>query len=202
MTLCDISTSECVVTLSGLATATAAAIAACVTAWMAVETRRMASAAKRTADLEYMPILGIRNVQFEVSSSAGTLADGSMQAHANLTSVKAGIELFNAGRVPLTYSMKTLRVTCAGRSTDAGAYLSRGGTVLPGSSMHFWSTPVVLDPPVAAFPVVGRITCVFEYWRADDVTRHKLSAEIEYTISGAALGSSTNWIFVDEPPAA
>jgi hypothetical protein len=137
-----------------------------------------------------------------VASSPALLPDGSRQEHANLTSVGVGIELCNAGRVPITYSMKSLRVTYSGRLTDAGAYLSRGGLVLPGSSMHFWSTPVALDPPVTTFPGIGRITCVFEYWRSDDTARRELKAEIEYTLAGAAPGSATNWIFVDEPPAA
>jgi len=199
MTVCDIAKPECVVMLTGIFTATAAMLAALVTAWMALETRRMAAASKRATDLEYLPLLGIREVKFGVSS-AGAAPTGAIAAPA-LTSLKAGIELFNAGRVPLRYRMKALRLTCAGRSTDTGAYLSKGGMVLPGSSTHFWTTPVVLDPPVASFPTSGRISCVFEYWRNEDTTIHELKAELEYTVSGATVGSATHWVFVDDPPA-
>jgi hypothetical protein len=196
MTVCDIAKPECVVMLTGIFTATAAMLAALVTAWMALETRRMAAASKRATDLEYLPLLGIREVQFGVGTGAALPTGGH-----TLTSVKAGIELFNAGRVPLRYRMKALRLTCAGRSTDTGAYLSRGAMVLPGSSMHFWSTPVGLDPPVTSFPTSGRISCVFEYWRNEDTAIHELNAELEYTLSGATVGSATHWLFVDEPPA-
>lgn len=199
MTVCDVAKPECVVMLTGIFTAAAATFAALVTAWMAWETRRMAAASKRATDLEYLPLLGIREIKFGVSSS--TAAHLGASGPAVLTSVKAGIELFNAGRVPLRYRMKALRLTCAGRSTDTGAYLSRGGMVLPGSSTHFWSTPVALDPPVASFPASGRISCVFEYWRNEDTTIHELKAEIEYAINGAAVGSETHWVTVDEPPA-
>jgi hypothetical protein len=197
MTVCDISKPECVVMLTGIFTAAAAILSALVTAWMALETRRMAAASKRATDLEYLPLLGIREVHFEVNTDVARPTGGHV-----LTSMKAGIELFNAGRVPLRYRMKVLRLTCAGRSTDTGAYLSRGGMVLPGSSMHFWSTPVGLDPPVTSFPTSGRISCVFEYWRNEDTAIHELKAELEYTLSETTSGFATHWLFVDEPPTA
>jgi hypothetical protein len=46
--------------------AIATVILAFVTAWMAVETRRMARAAKKTVELEQMPILGFRDLSANV----------------------------------------------------------------------------------------------------------------------------------------
>ena len=69
-----------------------AAAAVGVTAWMAVETRRMARAAKKTVELEQMPILGFRDLKLEAGKQAGQ--------QATLASLRVGMEVFNAGRVP------------------------------------------------------------------------------------------------------
>jgi len=59
--------SESILAIIGICIAVAAVG---VTAWMAVETRRMAGAAKKTFELEQMPILGLRDLRIEPAGTA------------------------------------------------------------------------------------------------------------------------------------
>ncbi|HEU5313507.1 MAG TPA: hypothetical protein VFU08_06760 [Candidatus Udaeobacter sp.] len=70
--------------------AIATVILAFVTAWMACETRRTATAAIKALEFEQMPILGLRDLKIDVGKwQLGQLA--------TLTSIRIGIELFNFG---------------------------------------------------------------------------------------------------------
>ena len=89
-------------------------------------------------------------------------------------------------------------VTFAGRTTDSARFLSRGGRILPGSSTTFWHSSVPLDPPVTAFPSTGRVKFVFEYGDDQGRATREIAEAIAYTVDGAAPGSRTNWLFVDE----
>jgi hypothetical protein len=199
--LCNLAADPTSVALVATLTSTLAVIvAAAVTAWMAIETRRMATATKRSVDLEYLPILGIRDVRVGVASTDEVQIDATRSEPTAIDAVTVAIELYNAGRVGLTYRMKSMRVTFAGRTTDAPQYLSRGGTVLPGSSTFFWHPPLPLSPPVNTFPAKGRIYCEFEYKHDASAPPGMLSATLEYVVAGPKPGSATNWFFVDEPP--
>jgi hypothetical protein len=189
---------NCLALVFTIVGACAAILAAAVSAWMAVETRRMATATKRSVDLEYLPILGIRDVRIGVSPTNMVQIDAQRLEPTALSAVTIAIELQNAGRVVLNYRMRAMSVTFAGRTSDIQQYLSRGGIVLPGSSTHFWHPALALDPPVSTFPAKGRVHCDFEYWHDPDAKPAVLKATIEYTIAGCALGSATHWIFVDE----
>ncbi len=200
MTLCDISSAGSIETIAAVATAGATAVAAIVTAWMAYETKRMAHVAMRTIEFEHTPILGIRDVRVGISPSGPMQINGSQSTFTSITSVQVAIELYNAGRVPLSYRMRSLGLTFAGRIGDASNYLSMGGTVLPGCSTFFWYTPLTLDPPIGNFPSKGRIRGVVEYWHTDESKPRELRIHLEYVIAGANPGSPTNWLFIDGNP--
>src|SRR6056297_3064089 len=126
-------------------------IAAGVTAWMAFETRRMAKAATRALELERMPILGLKDVKVEISTKTMEDDDSGEDKYA-LTGIRIGLELFNAGRVPVRYKMNSLSVSFANRVPESENYLSRSGQVLPGGSTVFWHSGIPLDPPIEKLP--------------------------------------------------
>ncbi len=172
-------------------------VAAAVTAWMAFETRRMARAANTALELERMPILGLRDIRVEVASKKVEKSDLEEDEYA-LSWVRVGLELFNAGRVPVRYTVKNLAVSFANRVPESENYLSRRGQVLPGGSTVFWHSGITLDPPINEFPNKGRITIKCEY--CDDSGRDPkpLEETIEFRLSGATTGTRTNWLHVDD----
>tara|TARA_R100000963_G_C4625275_1_gene91659 strand:+ start:339 stop:920 length:582 start_codon:yes stop_codon:yes gene_type:complete len=173
-------------------------VAAAVTAWMAIETRRMALTANKALELERMPILGLKDIQVEVSTKQEKGGDSDGVGVYLLTGVRVGLELFNAGRVPVRYTVNSLTVSFASRVPESEQYLSRRGQVLPGGSTIFWHSGIPLDPPIGKFPNKGRITIDCEYSDDSGDDTKPLKETIEFTLSGAAPGSRTNWLHVDD----
>lgn len=184
-----------------LVSAGTAIIAAGVTAWMAVETRRMATAARLTIEHDRSPILGVRDIRVEIVAGGGNGTATSSPAPSAVCAIRIGVELFNAGRVPVKYAMRSMLVTFVSRTMDSARFLSRGGRILPGSSTIFWHPSVPLDPPVATVPATGRVRCDFEYGSESVTETQSIVATMEYVVGGAAPGSPVSWLFVDEPPA-
>lgn len=172
-------------------------VAAAVTAWMAIETRRMAKAANKALELERMPILGLKDIKVEISPKKKK-DDDSEEDNYLLTFVRIGLELFNAGRVPVRYTVNSLAVSFANRVPESENYLSRSGQVLPGGSTIFWHSGIPLDPPIEKFPNKGRITIDCEYSDDSGDAPKPLKETIEFTLSGAAPGSRTNWLHIDD----
>jgi hypothetical protein len=81
------------------------ALAAIVTAWMAVETRRMAAVSNAALELERAPVLGFRDLKLEIGAKDLLPEKEATQPQSSILSVRAGVELFNAGRVPVQYTM-------------------------------------------------------------------------------------------------
>jgi hypothetical protein len=175
-------------------------VAAIVTAWMALETRRMAIATTRSFELNATPILGLKDVHVRVDSREH--ADISNGAQLHVHGISVGIELFNAGRVAAKYAVRDIQVTFDSRGVSSGTFRSRGGQVLPGGSAVFWHPLLRLDPPVSVLPAVGNVDFEVEYTDAAGSYKQRLAQRIEYTLNGAAPGSGVSWLLVDPPPAA
>jgi len=173
-------------------------VAAAVTAWMAVETRRMAEAANKALELEKMPILGLKGIQVEVSSRNVESDDSKENKKYLLDGVRVGLELFNAGRVTVRYKVNKLSVSFANRVPESENYLSRSGQVLPGGSTVFWHSGIPLDPPIDNFPNKGRISIDCEYSDDSGEDSKPLKETIEFTLSSAAPGARMNWLHIDD----
>jgi hypothetical protein len=160
-----------------------------VTTWMAVETRRMARAATKTLELDHAPILGFRDLKVEVGPQPGQ--------QTTLATVRVGMELFNAGRVPARYNLKSISVKFANQQTSSGQFLSRGGRVLPGASTIFWHPALSLNPPISMFPTKGDVR--FEYEYSDESGRQLRSVveKVDYTIAATQSGFQVHWLNVD-----
>lgn len=173
-------------------------VAAAITAWMAFETRRMARAADKALKLERMPILGLKDVKVEVTPKKAEGNSSKANEEYSLIGVRIGLELHNAGRVPVRYKVNSLTVSFANRLPESEKYLSRGGQVLPGGSTIFWHSGIPLDPPIDKFPNKGRVTIDCEYSDESGHNPKPLKEQIEITLSGAMPGSRINWLHVDD----
>ncbi len=158
---------------------------------MALETRRTAAAALKALEFEQMPILGFRDLKINVPGA-------SQDSQPGMPSISVGIELYNAGRVPVRYKTRSVALTFANRTTKFGEFVSRGGSVLPGAVGVFW-LEMPLQPPVSTFPAVGRVQFEFEY--SDDLGRQERSIKgtVEYTLSSTEPRTPVFWRNVDEP---
>jgi hypothetical protein len=201
--MCDPSSdTACLGAIATLGSAIAALIAACITAWMAIETRRMATAANRSLTLQYQPLLGIRNVTFELGVPQHTETESPVASNINcLCFLSVGLELFNAGQVVIFYKMNEMRVSFANRTAEEGRWLSRSGQILPGSSIVFKHPPIELDPPISAFPAKGRISAVFTYFHDESQAPKQLRANMEYVIGTGPQGFVTSFTYIDDEPA-
>ncbi len=177
-------------------------VAAAITAWMAFETRRMAKAANTALELERMPILGLKDIRVEVSNKPVKKGDAEEEQKYVLTGVRVGLELFNAGRVPIRYKVKNLSATFANRVSEFEKYLSRSGQVLPGGSTVFWHSGIPLKPPVEQFPNKGYISIDCEYSDDSGNNPKPLKEKIEFTLSSAVPSSRINWLHIDDSESA
>ena len=132
--------------------AIATLVLAVVTAWMAWETRIAAKTATKALTLEQMPILGVRDLR-----SRTTWSPGNMTV---LGSITVGIELFNAGRVPVKFKVKHIAVTLANLHTSTGEFASSGGRVLPGASSIFWYPTWTFNPPIFELPPTVKLPSI------------------------------------------
>ena len=172
--------------------AIATVILAFVTAWMACETRRTATAAIKALEFEQMPILGLRDLKIDV----GKWQPGQL---ATLTSIRIGIELFNSRRVPVRHKPKSLSVTLANQGVTSGEFESGGGRILPGASTVFWRPALSLNPPVSNFPANGRIRFEYDYSDEFGSQSQSITDVVEYTVFRGDDGSyMSNWWTVDQ----
>lgn len=162
-------------------------MAAGVTAWMAIETRRMANAAQETVNLDRAPLLGVKGLAAELHVE--------QDAPGKVVGARIGVELFNAGRVPVRYELSEMRVTFEGRTVDPCKFVSRSDTILPGSSTLFRYQAIKLDPPLERFPMNGRLSCRFWYGTPANPRAYTLDRVLEFSIFG---DNRVTWVNVDD----
>jgi len=158
-----------------------------VTAWMAWETRSTAKTATKALALEQMPILGFRDLKTQTTSGMPT----------TLESIRVGIELFNAGRVPVKFKVKSISVTLANQLTSTGEFASSGGRVLPGASTIFWYPTLILKPALTTFPANGNARFDYEYSDESGGQLQSITEKVTYTVSPTQSGFYVNWLHVD-----
>jgi hypothetical protein len=188
-------TPELVIAIATAALAIATVVLAGVTTWLASATRNMAKAATKALEFEQMPILGFRDLKVDV----GRWQPGQL---AMIQSISIGIELFNSGRVPVKYKVKSFSNMFTNQGFKSGEFLSGGGRVLPGASTVFWHPTLSLTPPVSTFPANGRIRFEYDYSDESDRQARSIVDTVDYTVSRGEGGQyMTNWLNVNEPSA-
>jgi hypothetical protein len=167
--------------------AIATAALAFATAWMAWETRSTAETAAKALALEQMPILGFRDLKIQTTSGMPT----------TLESIRVGIELFNAGRVPVKFKVKSISVALANQLTSTGEFASSGGRVLPGASTIFWHPTLTFKPALSTFPANGNVRFDYEYSDELGGQLQSITEKLTYTLSATQSGFYVNWLHVD-----
>jgi hypothetical protein len=159
-----------------LVIAIATAALAIATFVLAFVTRSTATTATKALALEQMPILGVRDLRTRTTSP-------QMQ-FATLASIKVGIELFNAGRIPVKFKVKRIAVTVANQQLSTGEFAPSSGRVLPGASTIFWQpTTLTLNPPISTFPANGDVRFDYEYSDELGGQLQSVSEAMDYTVS-------------------
>jgi hypothetical protein len=162
-------TPELIIAIATAALAIATFVLAGVTAWMARETRTTAETATKTLALEQMPILGVRNLRVEI-----TRYGGDAQPPPAISAIRVGIELFNAGRVPVKYQVTSFAISLADQYIKIGDF--GGGRVLPGASSMSWRPQWDFIPPIVTFPANGEVS--FEYEYSDELSGKPRATDI------------------------
>jgi hypothetical protein len=167
--------------------AIATAALAVATAWMAWETRSTAKSATKALALEQTPILGFRDLKTQTTSGMPT----------TLESIQVGIELFNAGRVPVKFKVKSISVALANQLTSTGEFASSGGRVLPGASTIFWLPRLTFKPALSTFPANGNVRFDYEYSDESGSQLQSITEKLTYTVSETQSGFHVVWPSVD-----
>ena len=164
-----------------LVIAIATAALAFATVFLAVETRNIAKATTQTLALEKIPILGVRNLRVEITSHNSPAAPA-------IASIKVGIELFNAGRFPVKYYIKSFAVALADEYMMVGDF--RGGRVHPGASTTVWREQWDFRRPISTFPAKGRVEFTYAY--SDELGQQEptTTEKLEYIISSPLMPMS------------
>jgi hypothetical protein len=137
-----------------------------------------------------MPILGFRDLKTEPRAQPGQ--------QRTLASIRVGMELFNAGRVPVRYKMKSISVALGQQRAITGEFASTGSRILPGSSSVVWHPNVLtFNPPISTFPVNGEAR--FEYEYSDDSGRQsqKIVEKVTYSVCASQSDTYVDWLHVD-----
>jgi hypothetical protein len=153
--------------------------------------RNTAATATKALALEQMPILGFRNLKTE------TAPEQWPGQPATLTSIRVGMELFNAGRVPVNFKANFIAVKLGNNYTRTGEFASRGGRVLPGASTIFWHPALALNPPITTFPVSGDVHFGYEYMDESGGQPRSIAEKLTFTVSPTTSGFYVNWLHVD-----
>ena len=156
---------------------------------------------RRLAELDRMPMIGVRQLQAQVEMQREQVSPAVvLREPLRMAAIKIGVELFNAGKVMATYEMKSMTVTCANRVTDP-RFLSRRGSILPGSSTVFWYDALKFEPQLDKFPAEGHLSCEFAVGSGSALLRHQsyIKASYKFVIQPNDVNSfQFQWFSVDD----
>tara|TARA_R110002049_G_scaffold190570_2_gene359249 strand:+ start:15985 stop:16584 length:600 start_codon:yes stop_codon:yes gene_type:complete len=105
------------------------------TFWMALSTRASASASKKIFELEARPCLVFNKPMFRLHQEAMRVDENKPHINKELT---LGIEFKNPSRVPLRYSITSIRMTFDSRTVDNPTFNTSGALIYPGDFGVFW----------------------------------------------------------------
>jgi hypothetical protein len=139
-----------------------------ITAWMAWETRRMASVAKESLLLSQEPYLSLNSIYMTQGPRAGT---GQLSAQIKL-------KLSNPGRVRINYDVESAEFTIGAVKGPVGPYENHFGVIHPGEVTEFF-LPALEIPKELAPGTQGTLSFRVRYWSLPE-ERKSLSFTVEY----------------------
>jgi hypothetical protein len=161
------------------------------TVWMAISTRNAALASKQIFALEARPFLVFSKPVFRIYIKI------SRESKAvDSRTVKLGLEFRNPSRVPVTYEVKSLRMTMDGRTVENPHFNTHGSIVYPNEHAIFWygEIPVTDDPTP---PIRGVIEYQLEYLSTDHLGRYKKSQKMNYELTSFDP-YSCDWSYLED----
>jgi hypothetical protein len=168
-------------------------LVAAVSAWMAWETRRIAS-------VDRLPLLGMQDLRSNcIVPTQPALQPGAAPPAPSVNAFRLGVVLFNAGRVPVVYERKAMHMDCANTIASKPVFRSNTGTIMPGSSIVYWYDYLVFTPPLAAFPATGHLTFEFAYGaKGKDQLDHTLKHSLEFVLTVPSWSThDVQWFYSD-----
>jgi hypothetical protein len=157
------------------------------TVWLAIETRRMAVAAKSSIDLESHPYLSLRGLFIK----PGTIRDLTTSEAGAL---RIGLRLFNPGKTLVTYNVDSISVSLNGMSSDTPRFETTGGVIHPSEETIFFYPVIRSAVPIQA-PSEGEIAFSITYWSVI-TEKKKLKGKIKYLITSA---TDHEWVYLEGP---
>jgi hypothetical protein len=160
------------------------------TVWLAVETRRMASAARNALELESQPFLSFRGLRL-ARSNLRSLSDSSDAA-----GLRVALRLFNPGKVRVYYAVEEFRVAFSDGPSAQATFNTRGDVVHPTEENLFYY-PWVATPGDLHLLNAGTVHFRISYWSSPKV-KSSLAARLSFTIT-ATSPLDWEWIYEEGP---
>ena len=160
------------------------------TVWLAVETRRMASAAQSAIDLEARPYFAFRGVDLKFAQLAIVDSD------APVPGLRTALRLANPGKVLVHYHINTITCTHSFPAADMSRLSTKGGVIFPGEESLFVLpfAPLQVDGNTAPS---GEIKFEASFWSGDS-QRQRLSAKVRFEVT-SAQPIDWQWIYIEGP---
>lgn len=160
------------------------------TVWLAIETRRMSTAAKSSIELETRPYLAFRGLYLSFAKLASPAPPTETPA------LRVGLKLFNPGKVLVTYQVESITVSFPGSTLDSPTFETTGGVIHPGEEtlffypwLPFTGQPNILGGGEIAFTIAFRSTVN---------QQSRVKAKLTFTIKSADA-KDYEWIFSEGP---
>ncbi|MBI5438315.1 MAG: hypothetical protein HY936_05125 [Nitrosomonadales bacterium] len=160
------------------------------TVWMAVETRRMSTAAMSSIELETRPYLAFRGLYLSFAKLANLASSTESPA------LRVGLRLFNPGKVLVNYQVEFLFVSFAGSSPASPTFETTGGVIHPGEEtiffypwLPFTGQPNALGAGEVAFTIAFRST---------EHQHSRVKGKLTFTVKSQD-GSDFEWVFKEGP---
>lgn len=157
------------------------------TVWLAIETRRMASASRAAIDLAAQPYLSLRGT----SLSLGKLQDLSA---VNQGATRIGVRLCNPGKILIKYEVIEMTASIAGATEQNPVFYNTKGVLHPEEEIaHLF--PIIKTPQQIKAPTEGEVSIKVQYWAVE--TRKKaVSAKYRIVVTSQ---SNHEWLLLEGP---
>lgn len=162
---------------------------AVATVWLAIETRRMASAAKAQVDLQSQPFLSFRGVDI-ISVNAANLSNGHSQPAFGLR-----LRLGNPGQVLVSYNVEDIHSSLTDQALTPSSFKTTGGVIHPSEETLF-ILPFAINAASTLLPLID-IEFTISYW-AVPTKYYWIKAKVQVQVI-SLNPLNWQWVFISGP---
>lgn len=157
------------------------------TVWLAIETRRMATAAKAAIDLAAQPYLSLRGTYLNL----GKLRDLSA---ANQGATRIGVHLYNPGKVLVRYDVVEMAASMAGNTESNPVFDNTKGVLHPDEQITYFY-PLIKTPQQIQAPTEGEVSIRVQYW-AVETAKKLVSGKYRILVTSQ---NTHEWVLIEGP---